>query len=546
MTIQDSSCKNVYVGDGANKIFPITFCLPKNSTDVRVYVTENGQTNITSEYKIEENNVIYPRSGPPLPKNNRITIVRAIPAEQMLDLVNQGEFFTEDIEAALDKTIMLIQQLQEQNNRAITTPVVDDLHVEIPIAPGKMFGWNESGDKLITMESTAVILPKVALLLEDQARSLTRKMEHVLIETEIYTDNLRNDNTTFKTQITTTVATNKTEIQNWATAEINKIGTIVDNNKFNINSRVNTLESELRRDIGVLQDGKVEKDWVGAQLVNYPTIVECEQKINAASSNLEKQIASIGVSQAFKDYVANAQKGLASESYVDTAVANLEDSTLARITRATNDKATIRYVDQSVNGLATVGELQLSINDLKKSLTGYINDSVYGKASEGYVDGQIEIVNVNIDAAFLEAREADSKAAQGLDSAENARVIAVQGVNNAKAAQTTADRKAEQTEVNAISQKLTETTNKVEKILQAEEGTITLSNNELYPFNNSQQTIALKHRTNSNYIVLTGIESAMGNAGKIEVSEQLNNGFKIKFTGSASSITVKYKILGGE
>ncbi|MCF8017851.1 MAG: hypothetical protein K9L62_00500 [Vallitaleaceae bacterium] len=81
---------------------------------------------------------------------------------------------------------------------------------------------------------------------------------------------------------------------------------------------------------------------------------------------------------------------------------------------------------------------------------------------------------------------------------------------------------------------------------EIEIGTVTLTNTLSFPFNDSQQTISLlKAKENGDYIVLAEITVASGNAGEIEIADKLVNGFKMAFTGSASSVTVKYTVLGG-
>ena len=75
---------------------------------------------------------------------------------------------------------------------------------------------------------------------------------------------------------------------------------------------------------------------------------------------------------------------------------------------------------------------------------------------------------------------------------------------------------------------------------------VTLTNSLAYPFNNSQQTVALAAQRNTPaYVVITEVKSFVGNVGEIVVTDILANGFKIAFTGSAKSVTVEYKILGG-
>lgn len=78
-----------------------------------------------------------------------------------------------------------------------------------------------------------------------------------------------------------------------------------------------------------------------------------------------------------------------------------------------------------------------------------------------------------------------------------------------------------------------------------ERGTITLTNSMDFPANNSQISVALaESQENTNYIVVTEIGSVL-NAGDIDITDKLTNGFKIAFTGSARSVPVKYTVLGG-
>lgn len=79
-----------------------------------------------------------------------------------------------------------------------------------------------------------------------------------------------------------------------------------------------------------------------------------------------------------------------------------------------------------------------------------------------------------------------------------------------------------------------------------ETGVIELKNTGIYPYNNSKQSIEMQQgRENTDYIVLTEVKAFVGNVGEVEISDKLNNGFKIGYTGSAPSATVKYTVIGG-
>lgn len=80
-----------------------------------------------------------------------------------------------------------------------------------------------------------------------------------------------------------------------------------------------------------------------------------------------------------------------------------------------------------------------------------------------------------------------------------------------------------------------------------EEHTVTLTNNQKYPFNNSKTTINLtKARTDKTYVVDVEITAhSGGEVGDIKITDKLLNGFKVEFDGSATSVTVTLRIKGG-
>lgn len=83
--------------------------------------------------------------------------------------------------------------------------------------------------------------------------------------------------------------------------------------------------------------------------------------------------------------------------------------------------------------------------------------------------------------------------------------------------------------------------------LEAEKLTVTLSSTQDYPFNNSKQAVQLsKSRNTADYTVETEVDSYTGGGvGDLEISDKLLNGFKLAYTGGASSVTVNCYIRGG-
>lgn len=77
-------------------------------------------------------------------------------------------------------------------------------------------------------------------------------------------------------------------------------------------------------------------------------------------------------------------------------------------------------------------------------------------------------------------------------------------------------------------------------------GTKVLTNSMEFPFNNSVASVSLlTERESVNYKVDAKVLSFSGNVGELEVTDQLVNGFKIGYTGSAKTATVQYIVTGG-
>ena len=88
--------------------------------------------------------------------------------------------------------------------------------------------------------------------------------------------------------------------------------------------------------------------------------------------------------------------------------------------------------------------------------------------------------------------------------------------------------------------------------LRANEGEgkeVTLKNTSKgIPFNNSTQSIARENsRDSANYDVEIQVVEATGSGivGEFDVTDKMLNGFKLAYSGSASSVTVKLTIKGG-
>lgn len=86
----------------------------------------------------------------------------------------------------------------------------------------------------------------------------------------------------------------------------------------------------------------------------------------------------------------------------------------------------------------------------------------------------------------------------------------------------------------------------MQRLRVVETGSVTLTNSQEFPFNNSKRTVALQTaQANADYLVVTEIMDFTGNVGDIVITDKMTNGFAIQHTGSASSVEVDYFVIGG-
>lgn len=173
MTVQKNLVKNIYVGNGSTTQFPITFDVNTEHPEyIHVYIgaAEESSTE-TDNYEVDlsAKKVTYPKEGTPLATGQKIIIVRQLPLNQLLDLINQGDFFADDIERAFDDNIMIAQQLNERLSRAVVMDVSVDganFNTTLQLKPGKAIKINNAGTGFELTEDPAKVLPIAENLLQ--------------------------------------------------------------------------------------------------------------------------------------------------------------------------------------------------------------------------------------------------------------------------------------------------------------------------------------------------------------------------------------------
>lgn len=85
--------------------------------------------------------------------------------------------------------------------------------------------------------------------------------------------------------------------------------------------------------------------------------------------------------------------------------------------------------------------------------------------------------------------------------------------------------------------------------LKGEQIPVTLTNSLTYPFNNSKKTVNLTnptYRNTKDYTVMVEVVSAVGGGvGDILITDKLLNGFKVEYTGAATSVSIICYVRGG-
>ena len=176
MTVQKDVTKNIYVGNGSTRTFPFTFeCPAEHPEYIKVYLMQDDGTALaTSDYQLDMDarQITYPSSGTALPEGKKLVIMRELPLQQMMNLVNNGPYFAEDIETAFDENVMAMQQIAEKLNRSIIMSVdIDgDAFVnEVPFEAGKSFRIADDGKSIVLTEDPGKVIDEAKGLAEETA-----------------------------------------------------------------------------------------------------------------------------------------------------------------------------------------------------------------------------------------------------------------------------------------------------------------------------------------------------------------------------------------
>ena len=176
-TVQSTIDKKIYQGDGISTVFsfPYNIYLP---TDLAVYETVVATSNTTqltlnTNYSITLTAIsgvtgaytatinLAGGSSPvgALAVGTQLTILRSLPLTQLINISDYSATPAATWNKALDRSLIIEQQLQEQINRSLLAPVGSTSSTQFPTSsPGTVIGWNSSGGLVNVIPNTGAYL----------------------------------------------------------------------------------------------------------------------------------------------------------------------------------------------------------------------------------------------------------------------------------------------------------------------------------------------------------------------------------------------------
>ncbi len=193
MTISSTTRRaGPFAGNGVTIAFPFTFkvfatsdlvvTLTVVATGIESTLVLDDPAGYTVTLNPDQNanpggTVNYNPSGTPMAATHELTLTSNVLELQTLDLTNGGGFFPSSISAALDRAVILIQQVSEKVNRSLTIPVSSTASTALPAPEASTFiGWNALGTALINYAgvASAAVSTFMATVLDDTTAAAAR------------------------------------------------------------------------------------------------------------------------------------------------------------------------------------------------------------------------------------------------------------------------------------------------------------------------------------------------------------------------------------
>ncbi len=169
MTVEVSTNKVIYPGNGIATVFPFGFQIPNISQIFAIYTDPDGVETVLTrlvDYSVTGigneagGSITYPLGmGTPIPTGSSLTILRLVQYVQNTSISNQGAFYPEVVEAALDYLTFQTQQIAEEADRSISLSVTSEAIVPVLATPTALtvLQYNSDATEIIPGPSLADI-----------------------------------------------------------------------------------------------------------------------------------------------------------------------------------------------------------------------------------------------------------------------------------------------------------------------------------------------------------------------------------------------------
>ncbi len=309
MTVQNTTVKDIYVGNGATTKFPITFQMTDHPEYIKVYITGDDSVAVETEnfsVDLGAKTVTYPANGDPLPEGHKITIYRELPLYQLMNLVNQGPFFAENIELSFDDLTFICQQLNEKLNRTLSAGVdVNNFNNTFPVKAGMSFRINDAGDGLVLTEDPARVLPLAKDVLEQ-----TKQVKESAVNE---TTNIKNTAIEELTAIKNAAVNETTEIKDEAVAAKNTaVEAATTAAEDAAQKTVENITAEIDSKVAAAEDSKKAAAQSASSAADSMAAAQTSKEAAEASANSASSSATTATEQADRAQgIADSLEGLA-------------------------------------------------------------------------------------------------------------------------------------------------------------------------------------------------------------------------------------------
>lgn len=176
MTISTQASSTVFAGNGSTTSFGFSWIAGVPSNLVVTYTDASGVGTVLtqgSQYTAVLNapvagqiwgvggTIAYPLTGAPIQPGTYLTVQRIVPITQLTSISNQGDFYPQAVEKALDTLCMEIQGVSARAARAIVVNPADQ-NAPLPLPPVaqralQMMGFDADGNPIAAEPSSALV-----------------------------------------------------------------------------------------------------------------------------------------------------------------------------------------------------------------------------------------------------------------------------------------------------------------------------------------------------------------------------------------------------